>query len=927
MARPTWLLAMVACTRVTAETPPAPSPPPAPRPAWFRFEERARPRAAEEPPLSLTAGDGTGLALASLRARAFVDHPLALTELHLVFENPEARDLEGRFRIALPAGASVSRFAMRVGGGWQEGEVVELQAARRAYEDFLHRKQDPALLEQAAGNEFSARVFPIPARGRKELIVTYSEELAEGPYRLPLRGLPRVGALDVEIRRRGAPAVRESRLGVVPDRDLVVEAGRRAAGLRSGELVVARVVPVGDAAPGEIDSLLVLFDTSASRALGFARGVALLSELIAGLAAGANPPIAVAAFDQEVELVYEGRAAQFDASRLRARGALGASDLAAALRWAAGRGHRRLLVIGDGVSTAGDEPAPPAFERVDAIALGGIRDDAALRRIARDGAVIDGRLEAPEIAARLLRPARAGVTIAVEGAEWFHPRQVDGVQAGDAVLVFASLPAGVPLRIRVDGAEQPIGELGPAEPALLERAAARARIAALLEEKAAAGADRASALREQITRLSLRHRVISPYTALLVLETEDDYRRFGIDRAALADILTVGDEGIAAVDRRAGPAPSRGGRRARAERPAEEDERPAARDDAPKEKKRLAMIADEAPPPRSPEPHAAGESHGYAARAVAPEPPRVAPHTGPFREVTALLRRGRRDEALARARAWRAEAPGDVLALLALGEALEAAGDAAAAARAYGSLIDLFPDRADLRRHAGERLDRLESAAARALAVDTYRRAAAQRPDHPASHRLLAFAHLRAGELEAGFEALAAGLARAYPEGRFAGARQVLAEDLGLIAAAWTRAEPARAGEIRRRLRAAGGRAETAPSLRFVLVWETDANDVDFHIRDRAGNHASYQSPELASGGRLYADVTTGYGPECFTVRGARRAGPYTLQAHYYARGPMGYGMGKLEIVEHDGEGGLRFEQRPFVVMQDGAFVELGTAR
>jgi hypothetical protein len=39
----------------------------------------------------------------------------------------------------------------------------------------------------------------------------------------------------------------------------------------------------------------------------------------------------------------------------------------------------------------------------------------------------------------------------------------------------------------------------------------------------------------------------------------------------------------------------------------------------------------------------------------------------------------------------------------------------------------------------------------------------------------------------------------------------------------------------------------------------------------------------------------------------------------------MGYGMGKLEIIEHDGKGGLHFEERPFVVMIDQAFVDLGT--
>jgi hypothetical protein len=97
----------------------------------------------------------------------------------------------------------------------------------------------------------------------------------------------------------------------------------------------------------------------------------------------------------------------------------------------------------------------------------------------------------------------------------------------------------------------------------------------------------------------------------------------------------------------------------------------------------------------------------------------------------------------------------------------------------------------------------------------------------------------------------------------------------------------------------------------------------------RAAGNAFYSHPTLASGGELYADVTTGYGPECFTIRGPRskRAAPYKLEAHYYSRGPMGYGMGKLEIIEHDGSDGLRFEERPFQIMQDNAFVDLGVVR
>jgi hypothetical protein len=142
------------------------------------------------------------------------------------------------------------------------------------------------------------------------------------------------------------------------------------------------------------------------------------------------------------------------------------------------------------------------------------------------------------------------------------------------------------------------------------------------------------------------------------------------------------------------------------------------------------------------------------------------------------------------------------------------------------------------------------------------------------------------------FDTFSRGLAREYPSDRFKGAKEVLAEDLGLAAAAWTRAEPKQARDIQRKLQQAGGRVESGPSLRFLLTWETDATDVDLHIRDARGGHAFYRLPTLPSGGRLYADVKSGYAPECFTVRGpaARRASPYWLEAHHDSRGPLGHG-------------------------------------
>ncbi|WP_437779272.1 AgmX/PglI C-terminal domain-containing protein [Sorangium sp. So ce1097] len=1117
------LAAIIALVPALSSCADSPLPPAAPAPPSGGASSAAPPapaaptlgaRRPEAAPIRLTAADGTGLRLVALTGRAVIEAPLAFTELHLTFENPEDRVLEGTFSVTLPPRASLGRLAMRIGERWQEGEVVERERARAAYEDFLHRKQDPALLEQAAGNQVSARVFPIPARGVKEIVVAYSQELGpDAPFTVPLRGLPVVGRLDIEATVAGVatPARALHQRDAAPEADFVVDPARLGAtaargGLRSGELVLARVAAPfdGHAPPDPLASAVILVDTSASRALGLDEQLGLLAAVAQAVARAGGPgaPLTVACYDQAVEPVFDGAAAAFgeaEIRRIRERQALGASDLGRALRWAGerarARGQRRVVLLSDGIATAGDV-APGALrgaaaalrdagvERLDAVALGGIRDEAALRQLvtaglSRDGAVIDGARGAAEVERRLASATRSGIAVGVEGARWVWPRALDGVQPGDEALVYAEVPAELPVRITVDG-RTTAPDLRGVERPLLERAWARAKIDGLLAEEAP-GAER-DALRRRIVDLSIAHRVLSPYTALLVLETEGDYARHNIARRGLSDILTV-EGGRVAVQRRSWPP---GGKPWDAARPAGRGagdaagagaalrpppappEPPAGGGAAPRmtagglglsgvgeggggrgEGIGLGSIgtighggAADAPP-ASAAPAGAGQGFGsghgrlgghhrgaapsvrmgavqvsgrlppeviqrivrqnfgrfrlcyerglqrsaslqgriavrftidrsgavakardggsdlpdgavvscvvrsfHALSFPAPEggtvdvvyplllappdgaaaPPPVEPYTGRFKLVQDHLARGDARAAVAEALRFRADAPGDVLALVALGEALEAAGDVPAAARAYGAIIDLFPARADLRRFAGGHLERLAAGAGLELAVDTYEKAREQRPDHPTSHRLLAFARLKRGEPAAAFDALAAGLSRRYPEGRFDGAERVLREDLGLVAAAWIKAEPARRANVLARLAKAGAALEGAPSLRFVLSWETDANDVDFHIRDDRGGHAYYEQPALPGGGRLYADVTTGYGPECFTLRAPRerRAGQYTLQAHYYSRGPMGYGMGKLQIVDHDGKGGLTFEERPFVVMADRAFVDLG---
>jgi hypothetical protein len=1133
-------------------TPAMPAPPSSP--TISVAETTVAPMRAE-PRVTLTASDGTGLRLQRLAARAVVDEPLALTEMAMAFENPLDRTLEGTFRFTLPQGATVSRFAMRVGEAWQEGEVVELQSARRAYEDFLHRKQDPALLEQAAGSEFSARVFPIPPHAVKELIVSYSQEITpHAGYTLPLRGLPELGVLDVELEHAGAkaPEVSFHHERVVPGDVALAPRDASTEGLESGELVLMRVRPQIDAAPEPLSSAVILFDTSASRALGFADQLNVLTRIVGGIVeqSGARAPLTVACFDQSVEPVFQGEAGSFGArevARIEARGALGASNLDRAIAWAGVAakkgGYKRVVLVTDGVATAGatgDDALvattrslrEAGVDRLDAVAVGGIREDAGLRRIVtagleHDGVVADGALDEPSLARRLSLATRSGIAVKIDGATWSWPRTLDGVQPGDERTVYAEVPAKkTALRLDVGG-KVTTPRLRSIDRPLLERSWAQAKIQSLLDERATKGGGD-TRIPKEIVQLSVTHRVVSPYTAMIVLETENDYARFHIDRRAVADILTIDHGAIAVAERSAfardksgatplatatsAPTPHRHANPAPAQEVAEFgrigllDDQSA--NGSTTRSGREDTVLDEAQSAQGNMwgaavgdsfgagglgltgageggggsadgiglgavgtlGHGAGEASGqgfgsghgriagsHAMRAPTirmgatevsgrlppeviqrivrqnfgrfracyesglrqdaglegrvvvrfsidrggavslasdggsdlpnpevvscvvraftnlsfpepeggtvtvvypivfspeggasvvsstsmqvapalnqppspPAPPKAEPYGGRFKEVMDALAKGDTGSARTAASAWHDKDPGDVLGLVALGETLEAAKDTDRASRAYGSIIDLFPARADLRRFAGARLEHLAGGAGLDVAIDTYTKANDERPDHPSSHRLLAFALLKKGLYEKAFEAGVAGLTQRYPAGRFAGADRVLREDLGLIGAAWAKAEPARRGEILKRVTDMGGTVEDGPSLRFVLTWETDANDVDFHIFDAKGGHAFYSAPTLPSGGNLYADVTTGYGPECFTIRTARgkRAGPYTLQANYYSRGPMGYGMGKLEIIDHDGAGGLTFEERPYVVMVDHAFVDLGTAR
>ena len=54
------------------------------------------------------------------------------------------------------------------------------------------------------------------------------------------------------------------------------------------------------------------------------------------------------------------------------------------------------------------------------------------------------------------------------------------------------------------------------------------------------------------------------------------------------------------------------------------------------------------------------------------------------------------------------------------------------------------------------------------------------------------------------------------------------------------------------------------------------------------------------------------------------RAAEYNFGVKLSRRGFQGHALGKLAVVEHDGNGRLVFDDRPFVLMVEGGYADLG---
>ncbi len=134
-------------------------------------------------------GQEARLSLRKYHVDVHIEDGFARTTIDQTYFNHTQGRLEGTFYFPLPPDASISRLAMYVDGKLMEGGMAERSHARYVFEDIMHTRRDPALLEWVDGCTFKMRVFPLEPRQEKRIILSYTQRLStlygQTEYRFP----------------------------------------------------------------------------------------------------------------------------------------------------------------------------------------------------------------------------------------------------------------------------------------------------------------------------------------------------------------------------------------------------------------------------------------------------------------------------------------------------------------------------------------------------------------------------------------------------------------------------------------------------------------------------------------------------------------------------------------------------------------------
>lgn len=898
-------------------------------------------RPDEELPFVRSPDGEAPVEVRSLEVRVVVTGLFAETTQTIVLFNPNRRPLEGNLTLPLSAGAVVCGYALDVEGQLVDGVVVPKEEARRILEAEIRKGVDPGLVEQVRGDVYRTRVYPIEPRGTRTVRITtishLSVEGASAAYHLPLQHAEAVASVSLRVEVVQAPVepvvsgalgnlslsrwedrfVAEAKLGAgrpaedlqvrLPDLPSAFTTVERTADGEVFFCVSASAEAPAAAEPWSPDHISVAWDASGSR--DATRDLELLSALLQRLG---SVTVDLVVFRDEVEAPQTFTDTEALLAHLRSLPYDGATDLAG-LDLSGGRGDAWLL-FSDGLATSRRGLPTLGGIPVHTVCGSAASDSALLGHCSAEtgGLSLDLVRTSPTAAVEALLAHTAAPRIAEArgcsevGVRTLHGRlAVTGRLEGDAGSV--SL-AGVEL-----AADLTASGASPGQTLARAWAGRRAQTLALLEGPKSAA----------LLALARRYGLVTPGTSLLVLESLEQYLEHDVEPPRT--LPTVRD---AWLRRRAEKVEGEHQRRQAhiavvlgwwQERIEwwETDFTPhhTARPRTDRRAKRSARGPGGAPPPPSAAPppspslsrmaepemelstlsmdldeeEAADDTFSVGAPAPSEMAPAKAKADAGSRAASIAIQPWSADTPYLRAMETAADAYAAYLEqrpafaaspafFLDCGDFLLRAGQQALGMRVLSNLLELaLGDVALLRMYAW----RLQQAGALDATVRVLEDVLAIRTDEPQSHRDLALALVdrweRDGDVADACRAMELLLeVVVHPWERFPQIEVIALMELNrLVHLARAAGVPPLATIDPRMLR------HLDLDVRISMSWDADLTDVDLHVFEPDGGHASYAHNRTRIGGLVSRDFTQGYGPEEYVLRRAM-AGVYKIKAHYY---------------------------------------------
>lgn len=115
--------------------------------------------------------------VSELSADVRITGNIASTTVDLIIENNSSVNMEGELEFPLSENQYITGYALDINGKLRKGVVVEKEKARVAFEEKVRQNIDPGLVEKTQGNNFKTRVYPLPPKGSRHVQITYEEEI------------------------------------------------------------------------------------------------------------------------------------------------------------------------------------------------------------------------------------------------------------------------------------------------------------------------------------------------------------------------------------------------------------------------------------------------------------------------------------------------------------------------------------------------------------------------------------------------------------------------------------------------------------------------------------------------------------------------------------------------------------------------------